>query len=196
MSQGDSHVSSSSQGRGTSTWGGKCESVPGAPSCPAVRTLRWPGLLGHREERGTDATSRALDFFTAALSIFFEGPELLPSSGPRSPLFLLSCKPTKSVQELLRLQLDKQDKQLDKPAPSRRRWGWGEMFHSMEKCRAAQHRAGKEPSLLTLSGDRLQGLAARLGPMQALSISTAAPGGPSTALAPVAMWLLGGETGA
>lgn len=44
------------------------------------------------------------------------------------------------------------------------------MFNSMEKCRAAQHRAGEEPSLLTLSGDRLQGLAARLGPMQALGI--------------------------
>lgn len=70
---------------------------------------------------GTDVTSRALDCFTAALSIsiFFEGPELLPSSGPRSPLSLLSCKPTKSVQELLRLQLDKQ------PACSGRRWGGG-----------------------------------------------------------------------
>lgn len=46
----------------------------------------------------------------------------------------------------------------------------GEMFHSMEKCRAAQHRrVERSPRSSTLSGDRLQGLAARLGPMQALS---------------------------
>ena len=70
---------------------------------------------------GTDTTSRALDCFTAApsISIFFEGPELLPSSGPRSPLFLLSCELTNSVQGLLRLQIDKQ------LACSGRRWGWG-----------------------------------------------------------------------
>lgn len=92
---GDSHVSSSSQGRARARGAGSVNQFPGHRPCPAVRTLRWPGLLGHREERGTDATSRALDFFTAALSIFFEGPELLPSSGPRSPLFLLSCKTNK-----------------------------------------------------------------------------------------------------
>lgn len=116
---------------------------------------------------GTDTTSSALDCFTAApsISIFFEGPELLPSSGPRSPLFLLSCEPTKSVQELLRLQLDKQ-----LACSGRRSGGGGWMFNSMEKCRAAQGRAGEEPSLPSLSGDRLQGLAARLGPVQALGI--------------------------
>lgn len=122
MSQRNSHISSSFQGQGMSTLSRGCESITGCSPAPMFTHHKQPSF------GGTDANSRVLGFLTSASSmpiyIFFEGPELLLSSWPRGPLFLLSCKPTKSVQELLRLQLEKQ------PAPSGRR----REVHSREKC--------------------------------------------------------------
>lgn len=117
-----------------------------------------------------------------SIDIFLAGREALLSSWPRNPLFSLSPKPTKSVQELLRLQL----KRSLREKTGRPFQGELRPYCLPQQAAPLQQGPAQARPRSLLSGDGLQNAGWKDGPRHALGIQAIEPGGSCGA-----RWLLG-----